>query len=210
MKKLDLSTWERKEIFDFMSGLSDPFFTVCFNIDVTDVYEYSHRHHLSFYYSLIFLVSKALNEVPAFLNDIVENEIVVRDQRNPSFCDIRKGSEAFYIVNALLGENIAEFCERAQKASLASKSFYPEGGMKNEAWIYFSCIPWLDVTCITNERNFDPDDTVPRVSWGKYTDCNGRKKLNISIEANHRFIDGYHIGMFEKQLSEKIALLREC
>lgn len=209
MKKLDTDQWERKEIFDFMSALSDPFYTVCFNIDVTNVYEYTHKKNLSFYYAMIYLVTQSINEVPAFLNDIKDGEIVVLDRRSPSFCDIRKGSEAFYIVNMLLENKIDEFCKKARETSASQTSFFPKDKMADEAWIYFSCLPWIDSTCITNERDFDPNDTVPRVSWGKYVSCDDRKKLNLSIEVNHRMIDGFHIGQLEKHLTEKIAMLGE-
>lgn len=117
MKKLDTDQWERKEIFDFMSVLSDPFYTVCFNIGVTNVYEYTHKKNLSFYYAMIYLVTQSINEVPAFLNDIKDGEIVVLDRRSPSFCDIRKGNEAFYIVNMLLENKIDEFCKKARETS---------------------------------------------------------------------------------------------
>lgn len=207
MRKLEIDKWERKEIFDFMSDLSDPFYTVCFNIDVTNIYEYTHKKNISFYYALIYLVTQSINEVPAFLNDIINNEIVVLDRRSPSFCDIHRESEAFYIVNMLLENNIDDFCKKAKEISFSQASFFLKDKPANEAWIYFSCIPWIDITCITNERDFNPDDTVPRISWGKYVSCNGRKKLNMSLEVNHRFIDGFHIGLFERHLAEKISLL---
>ena len=209
MKKLDIDHWERKEIYDYMTSLSDPFYVACFNVDVTKVYEYSHRKGISFYYSLVFLATQAINDVSAFLNDIVDNEIVVRERRSPSFCDIRKGSEAFYIVNVLLGDDIDDFCRRAKEASLASTSLFPKDDkLDNEAWIYFSCLPWVDLTCVTNERDFNKDDTVPRIAWGKYIDQDGKKTLNISLEVNHRFIDGYHIGQFEKNLTRRIQELK--
>lgn len=209
MKKLEINSWERKEIFDFMTALSNPFYTVCFNIDVTNVYEYTHKKRISFYYALVYLVTEAINEVPAFLNDIVDSEIVVLDRRSPSFCDIRKGNESFYIVSMLLENNIESFCEKAKEKSLTQTSFFQKDKPEDEAWIYFSCIPWIDVTCITNERNFDKNDTVPRISWGKYVSNNGRKTLNISLEINHRFIDGFHIGQFESCLTKKISSLKD-
>ena len=87
-------------------------------------------------------------------------------------------------------------------------TFFSEYRPEGEAWIYFSCIPWIDMTCVTNERDFDPDDTVPRISWGRYTEHEGRKTLNLSLEISHRFIDGYHIGQFEKRLTALIAELK--
>lgn len=47
------------------------------------------------------------------------------------------------------------------------------------------------------------NDSIPRIAWGKFADENGKKKLGLSIEVNHRFIDGVHIGQFALNL-EKI------
>ena len=48
--------------------------------------------------------------------------------------------------------------------------------------------PWLP---------FHPDDAIPRVAWGRFVDDgSGRKVLGMSLEVNHRFIDGYHISQF--------------
>lgn len=207
MRKLEMDKWERKEIFDFMTTLSDPFYTVCFNMDVTNLYEYTHKKNISFYFALVYLATQSINEVPAFLNDIVNHELVVLDRRSPSFCDIHKGSEAFHIVSMLSGNNLDDFCKKARQTSLLQTSFFSKDKPEDEAWIYFSCLPWIDVTCITNERDFDPNDTVPRISWGRYVSCDGKKKLNMSIEVNHRLIDGFHIGLFASRLAEKISLL---
>lgn len=35
------------------------------------------------------------------------------------------------------------------------------------------------------------------MAWGKFVDDgSGRKVLGMSLEVNHRFIDGYHISQF--------------
>ena len=73
--------------------------------------------------------------------------------------------------------------------------------------IFLSCLPWLDLTALTNERNFDPDDAIPRLAWGKYVRREGRLELGYSGEVNHRFIDGLHIGRFAERLQALIEAL---
>ena len=75
--------------------------------------------------------------------------------------------------------------------------------------IYFSCLPWVELTALTNERDFDRDDTVPRIAWGRYVEQNGRLKLGLSLEVNHRFIDGLHIGQFVHALEGLVAALTD-
>ena len=53
----------------------------------------------------------------------------------------------------------------------------------------------------------DPDDAIPRINWGKYVLRDGRWMLNVTLTANHRFIDGYHVGLFFEQLQQEIDRL---
>ena len=43
--------------------------------------------------------------------------------------------------------------------------------------------------------------------WGKYTEKDGRYMINMTLDVNHRFIDGYYVGQFVQKLEEKIAKL---
>ena len=41
MEKVDMQLWERKEIFDFFSDMSQPFYSVTFTVDVTELYKHA-------------------------------------------------------------------------------------------------------------------------------------------------------------------------
>ena len=40
--------WDRREIFDFFSSVSDPFYMLTFKQDVTNLYAYTKKHGISF------------------------------------------------------------------------------------------------------------------------------------------------------------------
>lgn len=206
MRKIDPNTWSRREIFDFFSKISNPFYSVTFNIDVTEVYAYAKRSGLSFYYALVYLVTKAVNSVEAFRYGIVDGELVPFDERSPSFTDLKKGSESFHIVTMPCEGDIADFCQEAKCRSAEQTTFLPTD-KESADLIYFSCLPWVELTALTNERDFDPDDAIPRISWGKYYERDGRKILGMSLELNHRFTDGVHIGKFAEALQNLIKQL---
>ena len=206
MRKIDPNTWSRREIFDFFSKISNPFCSVTFNVDVTEVYAYAKRSGLSFYYALVYLVTKAVNSVEAFRYGIVDGELVLFDERSPSFTDLKKGSESFHIVTMPCEGNIAEFCQDAKRRSAEQTTFLSTDKESTDL-IYFSCLPWVELTALTNERDFDPDDAIPRISWGKFHEQDGRKILGMSLELNHRFTDGVHIGKFADALQNLIKQL---
>lgn len=206
MKKIDRENWERKELYDFFSGMSHPFYSVTFQVDVTELYQYVKREGLSFYYALVWICTKAVNRTENFRYAVREKEVWLLDERLPSFTDLKKGVDLFHIVTMPCGADLAAFCREAKTKSAAQTSFV-DASSETDELIYFSCLPWIELTGLTNERDFDPDDSVPRIAWGKYTEVQGRKKLGMCLEVNHRFVDGYHVGQFFEELGRGIASL---
>ena len=206
IRDIDMNTWPRREIYDFFSPISNPFYSVTFTLDVTNLYRYVKERELSFYYALVYLCTQAVNRVEAFLYTIEDGKVRIYDKRQPSFTDLEKGSELFRMVFVPCEGSLDEFC-RAAKAKSESQHFFFDPTAETNDLIYFSCLPWMDVTGLTNERNLDPDDAIPRIAWGKYIDIDGRKQLHISMEINHRLIDGVHLGRFNEELCRLIEAL---
>lgn len=98
MEKIDIGAWDRKELFDFFSSVSDPFYMVTFRQDVTKLCRYAKARGLSFYYALVYLCTQAVNSVPAFQYTIRGDGVYRLERRIPSFTDLKKGSELFHIV----------------------------------------------------------------------------------------------------------------
>ncbi len=206
MRPVDPESWPRREIFAFFSGISNPFYAVTFRLDVTALRRYTKERGLSFYHSMIWLCTRALARVEAFSYALREGQLVRLESRRPSFTHLKPGSESFQIVTLPCEESLEDFCAAAgEKAE--KQDFFIDFSGEGIDMIFLSCLPWLDLTALTNERDLDPDDAIPRIAWGKYTEENGRLTLGLSVEVNHRFIDGLHIGQFAKELEKLIAEL---
>ena len=203
-QELDKSTWARREIFDFFSCVSNPFYMITFRQDVTELVAYTKAHGISFYYALCYLVTKAMDAVPAFRMVIRGEQIFLLEERVPSFTDLKKGSELFYIVTLPVGDDLTDFCHRAREKSQAQQCFVSQDDEADNL-LYISCTPSLELTALTNERDLSApgaqDDSIPRIAWGKYVPDGDRLKLGISLEVNHRLIDGVHIDRFAAELS---------
>lgn len=48
MQKIDLAVWPRAELFRFFSAVSQPFYSVTFRVDVTNLHAYARAHGVSF------------------------------------------------------------------------------------------------------------------------------------------------------------------
>ena len=180
-QKIDPAQWPRSESFAFFSSLDQPFYSVCFRVDVTALHAYTKANGLSFYHSMVWLVTQAVNETENLRYTLRGGEIltVPWDSSLPAFC-------------------------RAAKEKSERQTAFLESASETDDLVYLSCLPWFDLTCCTNERNFDKDDAIPRITWGKYVRQGGRETLGLSIEVNHRFVDGVHLGRFYEALQQKI------
>lgn len=207
MEHIDLNAWERREVFELFSKSGWPFVSVTMPVDVTNVKAYTKARGLSFYHTLVWLCTKVLNALPEFCLRIRGDDLVRLDRAHPSFTHLKPGSQVFQIVTLPWEESLAAFCAHAKAKAEAQASFMDQSSETDEL-IYFSCTPWFDFTALTNEHDLDPDDTIPRLAWGKYYEENGRLWVHLSIEVNHRTIDGFHLGQFKERLDREIEALQ--
>lgn len=207
MKSVDIAAWDRKEIYDLFSACDHPFYSVSFELDVTNLYAHTHESGLSFYYSLCYLMTRAMEEVEAFRMRIRDGRIDIVDELIPSCTDLVPGSDAFVIVTLPHGGDMAEFCRQAKEKAAGQMYLFDREMEKLDTLVYFSCLPWFPVTGFVTERNLEIDDSIPRVTWGKFRKESGRVTLNITFDLNHRLIDGIHIGKLYQMLQKMIELL---
>lgn len=207
MKIIDQTTWNRKEIFDTFSHIDYPFYSVTIPMDVTNVKTLAKQESLSFYHLMIWVCSKAIQTVPEFQMRIRGNDVVLLDTTHPSFTSMKKGCESFQIINMPWNRDYASFCLEAKKRS-ETQQYFLNTEEETDHYIYFSCTPWFDFTSLSNEHNFDKDDSIPRLAWGKYYEENNRLMVHLSIEVNHRLIDGFHIGKLKEAIDQEIDNLR--
>ena len=208
MTVIDRSTWPREEHYRFFAPMSWPFYSLTFPVDVTVLHRYAKENRLSFYAAMVFLVTKAMEDVDAFRLRDRNGTIVRHDTLVPSFTDLKPGSDLFRIVTLDAGDDLADFCRRAKAQAEGQTEFIRDDGREEgDELVYFSCLPWFPVTALTNERDADPSDTIPRVAWGRWEEREGRTLLSLSLELNHRLLDGCHVGQLYEALNARIAAL---
>ena len=201
--RVDGPDWPRQELFSFFSQIEYPFYTVSLRLDVTKLYAYAKAHGLSFYHALVYFCTQSLNTVENFRYTIRSGGVYLLPRRAPSFTHLQPGSDLFRIITLPCGGSLEAFCRAAAEKAAAQTTFLDQGDETDDL-IYFSCLPWFDLTCCTNERNLDVDDAIPRICWGKFVERDGRKELGLSIEVNHCLIDGVHIGRFYETLQQQL------
>lgn len=207
MKQIDLAAWPRREIYDLFSACDHPFYSATIELDVTNLKRYSKESGLSFYYGLSYLITEAMESVEAFRIRIRDGNLELADELIPSCTDLMPGSDCFVIVALPKDGDMASFCARAKQLARTQKTLFDPKMESRDDLIYFSCLPWFTLTGFVTERNLDVNDCIPRVTWGKYQMREGRCILNVTVEVNHRTVDGVHLGRFYEALTKRIESL---
>ena len=203
MEYVDFENWKRKGHFEFFHRMDNPQFNICMDIDVSNFIQFTRKKNISFYYSMIFAATTVLNQFENFKYRIREDKVVFYDKIHPSFTDMNKDEkdDLFKMVTIELKDNIYEFEKTAKETSENQQDYFGLDKLAGrDDLIYITCIPWISFTHISHTISLNKNDSVPRISWGKYYKQGGKTLLPFSVQVNHSLIDGFHIGMYIDRL----------
>ncbi len=206
MEYIDIENWKRKEHFRFFHRADYAQYNICANIDVTSFLAFVKENGISFYYAMIHASTFAANEIVNFRYRIREDKIVLHDKLNPSFTDINgDDDELFKLVTVDMKADILEFVNYAKELSKTQKDYFPmENLAGRDDFVYITCIPWVSFTHMSHTISLNKNDSVPRLSWGKYFKEGERVLLPFSVQVNHALVDGIHVGRYFEKLQNHI------
>lgn len=206
MRYVDIDTWDRRDAYRLFSRGYLPYFSVTTPLDVTELYAFAKKEGLSFYRAMVYVVSKAMNELEPFRLRIRPQGIAVCDTVSPSYTTAgREGTFGICNVDYLPGETMADFCRRAlEQEKRQGAEMVVEDDVRDDL-IFFSCVPWFVTTSVLQEQPTDPDDSFPRVLWDRIHEEKGRKLVNFTLQLNHRLLDGAHVRDLLQRMEELMA-----
>lgn len=210
MKEIDINTWKRREHFAFFSRMDYPHFNICFDVDISNLLPFIKSNNYSFYYSMIYLSTISANQVEEFRYRIRNEKVILHDLLNPSFSDMDNNGDLFKMITVDLCDKLANFNKNSKLKSLNQKEYFIASDFANrDDYIYFTSIPWISFTHISHTINLNKNDSVPRISWGKYYKESSKIILPFSVQVNHSFVDGIHIGKFKEILEKNMNIVYE-
>lgn len=196
MKVIDVNNWKRKPQYENFIQYTNPIFSVTTRIDVTNLVAYCKKNGVSFFEAFLYIASKSMNEVEEFRLRLLDGKVVLYDKVNPSFVVIREDESIETCLTEMV-DDMHEFCLNARSAIEEVQNGEPKGKFDNLGGIdkiYVSCLPWIDITTMSNPYNFDNPEqsSIPRIFWGKYVERDGKYDIAFDIAAHHALADGYH------------------
>lgn len=204
---LDLDAWPRREQFDFFRTYDQPYFNVCVPVDVTELLDFTRSTGRSFFLTSLYLSLAAANETEPFRYRLDGDRVRVYER-------IHGGSTVLLPDNTFtfayfdFTEDFVAFEEKATDKLEWTYQGSPDFDPRDDAddLIHYSVLPWLSFTSFSHARRRDPNDSIPKISFGKYTeDGEGRWKMPVSVAVHHALMDGFHVGRFVDRFQAKLA-----
>jgi chloramphenicol O-acetyltransferase type A len=206
---LDLETWPRRDVFEFFRHFDKPYFNVCLRLDITNLLgELTRRTEkpsvsLTYHY----LALKAANEIEPFRYRLREGKVLVHEIINGG-TTVMLPNETFTLVYFDHADSYRKFMDGATKAVNAIKTgdgaFRPKH--EDDARIHCTTLPWIAFTSFSHARRWwHKEDSVPKISFGKFVQENGRTLMPFSVEVHHALMDGLHVGRYIERIEEMLA-----
>lgn len=206
----------RRDRYEAFSRFDNPRLNLSMRLALPDFRPYCKARQLPPFHVFLYCLLHSLRGIDNFLYRVVDGEVVKIERFYGGYTVLNIDNNlnyARFTVSDALDEFIARSVE-AGRVARASRALINDGSdldpreVKNN--IYTTCMPWLELTAIEHPiwRHHDAD--IPLIAWGKFGAAEqGRMAVNMSVQAHHGFVDGFHIHQLGAALAERIAQLIE-
>lgn len=202
-KKIDISTWERKELFEYFSMFDYPMGGITENVDVTELYNYAKREGCSFYITATYNAMLAANSIENFRLRLNNGEVWLYDKVGIGPTYLRHKDNTLAFVYFPYCDDIETFEKKARaaeaEAEAGSGSNLKDENL-NDDLICYSCVPWTRFTAIA-EPHLKSSSSLPHIVTGKFYKEGDRIMMPVSVKIHHAFGDGYHLSLFFERFS---------
>lgn len=198
--KIDLTTWNRKEHFEFFCSFEEPFFGITASVDLTVAYDRAKALNCPFFTYYLHKTLVAANEIENFRYRIEGNEVLLYDEIDTSATIMREdGTFGFSFMKyhpdlEVFKINVQDEITRIQ----GTKGLFTRDFPANI--LHFSAIPWINFSGLTHSRSFSMADSCPKISFGKLMTVADKKTMSVAVHVHHGLMDGFHIGLFLEKL----------
>ena len=204
MKYLDVNSWNRKEHFHFFNQFSDPFFGVTISMDVTNAYAFSKKCKYSFFIVYLHACMKAINAIENFRYRIKDDKVLIYERIDVSPTILRP-NQTFGFSYVFFDKDLKVFNHNFQQEKervLSSNQLFPP--INQENCVYCSALPWLHFSAQKEPMIHFNNNSIPKLSFGKFKNNDGKLEMPVSIIVNHALMDGIHLAQFFERYQKEL------
>jgi chloramphenicol O-acetyltransferase type A len=196
-RRLDLDRWPRRDHFHFFRSYDQPFFNLCADVAVAPLVRWCRAPgRPSFFIASLHASLRAANEVEEFHYRIRGGEVLIHEVVHGG-STILRGDETFGFAYFEFDPDLDTFARSAhQVLRSARRDGELDARDDRDDLIHYSVIPWLSFTSFSHARRRLPDDSTPKIVFGRYHGDPGTERMPVSVEVHHALMDALHVGRF--------------
>ena len=209
--KIDIETWDRKELFRLYTGKLKIRMELTVDMDVTKLLQFTKKQGLRFYPTMIWAVSKMINSREEFKYAYDENGDLIRwEFVSPSYTDFNPETEKFVKFITEYTDDFSAFYNRVVEDCKKHKN--ESGFLPNQPKNNFdiSCLPWVRYNNLSLAIESEEKSLFPIVIWGKYQEENGKMLMPVTTSVHHAVSDGFHLSRFFNELQTLIDNIEQA
>ena len=210
-RKIDMAAWPRREHYQYYTEKLKIECNMTVPINVKNLLDFCHESGHKFYPSIIYLVTKVLNQMENFrMFRDAEGNLCVWDQVVPNYTIFHEDDKTFSDCWTGYTDDFETFYREITEDM---EKGYKKRGIKVKAgqpanFYCISCVPWAAFTAF-GSRTVNSTELMyfPIITMGKYEKSGDRILMPVNLMIAHAVADGYHAGMFFQRLQEAVDRL---
>lgn len=202
MRSIDLQTWTRRQHFELYRRFDHPHFSLCANLELGTFVSRVKAGGFSVSAAIVYLISRAANEIPEFRYRMRGEEVVEHAVVHPSMT-VLTADDLFSFCTIPYSQDFSMFAINAAEQMAAVRQHVvlsDEPG--RDDLLFMTAIPWVSFTSFTHPTHLSPADCVPRFAWGKFIEEGGALKMPLAVQVHHALMDGVHVGRYYMLVQE--------
>jgi chloramphenicol O-acetyltransferase type A len=174
---------------------------MCANVDLTAFYTAVKQRGCSLTVAMVYVITRASNEIPEFRYRIREGEVIEHEIVNPGFT-ILVEEDVFSFCFADYVEDFSAFAAGAAERIALVREHPWVHQVPQDDVLYMTAIPWVSFTSFLHPMRLQPADSIPRFVWGKFFEEGELLKMPLGVQGHHALIDGVHVGKFYAEVQD--------
>lgn len=204
----DRETWARSSHFDYYTkGFVKSVNSVTVQLDMTHFLSAVKAQGLKFFPAFTALTGQVIARIPEMCTNVDENgNPGYYSYLHPNFTIFHEDDHTFSDVWSEYDTDFDRFYHNLLTDAKACKNKKGIKAKEGQPQNFFciSCVPWLDYTGYCSVNYGGSPNLFPLITFGKYTEENGKYTLPFTLTISHACMDGYHLSVFFDALQAKL------
>ncbi len=171
-----------------------PCFSTTCNIEITSIRRFAQAKGYSFFITMSFVLSRAVNLIPELRHRLIDGELYEFERVDPGFTVLLKDN-SFSFCDSIYFESFRKYYDYACR-KIESVKARPDCTTGEKHHMFFiTNIPWFSFTAFTHPYD-KKYGSIPIITLGRYFQQGGEIWIPLGAQVHHGVLDGIHVGIF--------------